>query len=129
MPITRSQNQEDLETKVSTLEHKLDSLHMEFQAALKKKFKEMTQLLKGNNFEPTLEDPHSFHYEHTHSFHSPWGSPYSWTKVPKVDMHKFDGSNRGGWVSQMEQYFSLKDIQDDETKLHVGVLNLDQEHW
>jgi hypothetical protein len=29
----------------------------------------------------------------------------------------------------MELYFSLHDIRDDETKLHVGVLNLDQEIW
>jgi hypothetical protein len=49
--------------------------------------------------------------------------------VPKVDMHKFDGSNSTGWVSEMEQYFSLHDIRDDETKLHVGVLYLDQECW
>jgi hypothetical protein len=44
-------------------------------------------------------------------------------------MHKFDGSNLTGWVSQMEQYFSLHGIRDDETKLHVGVLYLDQERW
>jgi hypothetical protein len=36
-------------------------------------------------------------------------------------MHKFDGSDLTGWVSQMEHYFSLHDIQDDETKIHVGV--------
>jgi hypothetical protein len=44
-------------------------------------------------------------------------------------MHKFDGSNPAGWESQLEQYFVLRDIQDDETKLDVGVLHLDQERW
>jgi hypothetical protein len=44
-------------------------------------------------------------------------------------MHKFDGSKPTGWVSKMEQYFYLHDIQDDETKIHVWVLYLDQEHW
>ena len=29
----------------------------------------------------------------------------------------------------MEQYFSLHDIRDDETKIHVGVVYLDQERW
>jgi hypothetical protein len=43
-------------------------------------------------------------------------------------MHKFDGSNPTKLVSQMEKYFSLHDIGDDETKLHVGVLYLDQEN-
>ena len=69
----------------------------------------------------------SSHYENTHNSHSPWGSPNSWNKFPKVEMHKFDGSDPTGWVSQMEHYFSLHDIRDDETKLHVGVLYLDQE--
>jgi hypothetical protein len=58
-----------------------------------------------------------------------WGSPNSWTKLPKVEIHKFDGSNLVGWVSHMEHYFSLHDFRDDETKLHVGVMYLDQEHW
>jgi hypothetical protein len=44
-------------------------------------------------------------------------------------MNKFDGSNPAGWVSQMEQNFSLHDIQYDETKIHVGVLYLDKERW
>jgi len=72
---------------------------------------------------------HSSHYENPHLSHSPWGSPNSWNRVPKVEMHKFDGSNSVGWVSQMEQYFSLHEIQVDETKRHVGVLYLDQEIW
>jgi hypothetical protein len=49
--------------------------------------------------------------------------------VPKIDLHKFDGSNPARWVSQMEQYFILHDIRDDETKLHVGILYLEQERW
>ena len=87
----------------------------------------MEELIKGKNIEPTLEDPHSSNYEHTNSSRSPWGSPHSWTKVPKVDMHKFDGSNPAGWVSQIEQHFSLHDIRDNETKLQVGVPYLYQE--
>jgi hypothetical protein len=76
---------------------------------------------KCRQVEPNAEDPQYSHYEHTHSSHSPWGYPHSWNKVPKVDMHKFDGSNPIGRVSQMEQYFSLHNIWDDDTKLHVGV--------
>jgi hypothetical protein len=79
---------------------------------------------KGKHHEYHSEATHSSHYENTHLSHSPWGSPNSWNKVPKVEMHKFDGSDPVGWVSQMEHYFSLHDIQDDETKLHVGVLVL-----
>jgi len=87
----------------------------------------MTQILKGKNVEHNPADLQSSYYEYSYSSHSPWGFPYSWNKVLELDMHKFDGSNPIDWVSQMEQYFSLHDIRDDETKLHVGVLYLDQE--
>jgi hypothetical protein len=85
--------------------------------------------MKGKKVEPNEEDPQHSHHEHNHLSHSPWDSPHSWNKVPKVDMHKFDGSTLVGWVSQMEQYFSLHNIWDDEIKIHVGVLYLDQERW
>jgi hypothetical protein len=89
----------------------------------------MQQIFKGKNVEPNLKDPQASHYDPNNSSYSPWGFPHSCNKVPKFEMHKFDGSNLAGWVSQMEQYFSLHDIRDDETKLHVGVLYLDQERW
>jgi hypothetical protein len=114
MTTTRSQSQEDWKSKVFNLEQ-------EFVHAA------MQHIFKGNNVEPNLKDPQASHYEPNISSHSPWGSPHSWNKVLKVDMHKFDGSNPSGWVSQREQYFSLPDIQDDETKLYVGFLYLDQE--
>jgi hypothetical protein len=101
----------------------------EFTTTLDQQVNKLVQLFRGKNVEPNPEELQSSHYEHTQSSRSPWGSPPSWNKVPKVDMHKFDGSNPAGWVSQMEQYFSLHDIRDDETKLHVGVLYLDQECW
>jgi hypothetical protein len=82
----------------------------------------MQPFTKGKKVENNAEDPQYSHYDHTHSSNSPWGSPHSWNNVPKVDMHKFDGSNPAWWVSQMEKYFSLNNIWDDETKLHVGVL-------
>jgi hypothetical protein len=129
MPTNHSQNQEDLDTKVFNLEQKLDSFHIDLQASLEKQYKEMTHLLKGKNVDPSLEDPRSFHYENSHYFCSPLDSPQYWTKVPKVDMLIFDGSNPIGWVSQMEQYFSLHDIRDDEEKIHVGILYLDKERW
>ena len=44
-------------------------------------------------------------------------------------MHKFYGSNPIRWVSQMEHYLSLHDIWDDETKLHVEFMYLDNELW
>jgi hypothetical protein len=92
------------------------SINTTLQVVPDKQSQALEQLLEGKNVEPTLEEPQSSNYEYTHASHSPWVSPPSWNKVPKVDMHKFDGYNPTGWVSQMEQYFSLHDIQDDETK-------------
>jgi hypothetical protein len=88
---------------------------------------ELVLHIKGKNQEHHYEAPHFSHYEHTHNSHSPWGSLNSWNKVPKVEMHKFDGLDSVGWISQMD--FSLHNIQDDETKIHVWVLYLNQERW
>ena len=44
-------------------------------------------------------------------------------------MYKFDDSNSDVWLAQMAQYFLLNNIHDDETKLRVGALYLDQERW
>ena len=44
-------------------------------------------------------------------------------------MNKFDGSDPIGWVTQMENYFSLYNITYDLAKIQFGVLHLDQECW
>lgn len=46
-----------------------------------------------------------------------------------MKMYKFDGSDPAIWVAQMQQYFTLNHIVDDETKLCVGAIYLDQERW
>jgi hypothetical protein len=89
--------------------------------------KSMYPFTKGKQVEPNVKDPQHPHYENTCSSHSPWGYPHSWNKLPKVEMHKFDGYNPARSVSQMEQYLSLHNIWDDETKIHVWVLYLNQE--
>ena len=58
------------------------------------------------------ESSHSLHVWHTHQ-------PPS-QRPPKLDMHKFDGSHPSAWIAQMEQYFKLNHILDDETKLMCG---------
>jgi hypothetical protein len=50
-------------------------------------------------------------------------------RLLRVDVTKFDGSDPTSWVTQMEHYFSLYNIEYDLAKLRYGVLHLDQEHW
>eukprot|EP00253_Pinus_taeda_P022340 PITA_22340 len=38
-------------------------------------------------------------------------------------MHKFDGSHLAAWVTQMEQYFNLNNILDNETQLMTGTVD------
>jgi hypothetical protein len=97
---------------VFNLEKKVFSIYTQVQDSISTIVQEsvhadMQQIFKGNNFNPNLEDPQASHYHPNNSSHSLWGSLHSWNKVPKLDMHKFDGSNLAGWISQMEQYFSL----------------------
>jgi hypothetical protein len=48
---------------------------------------------------------------------------------PKLDMNKFYGNDLEAWVSQMEQFFILKNIQDGLEQLHIGILYLYLERW
>jgi hypothetical protein len=123
---TYAQTMEDLDSQVTSLNATVTILHQEFLESLKDKFNTLTHLIKGKHHESHFEDIHSSHSEHPHSSHSHCGPPYSWNNVPKGEILKFDGFDLVGWVSQMEHYFSLHDIRDDETKFHVGVLYLDQ---
>jgi len=67
--------------------------------------------------------------ESSHSLHL-WGTcQQSRLRPPKLDMHKFDGSHPAAWVAQMEQYFNLNNILDNETQLMVGSMYLDNERW
>ena len=43
------------------------------------------------------------------------------------DLYKFDGSHPAKWLAEMEKYFILNYIMDDETQLSVGKLYLDNE--
>eukprot|EP00253_Pinus_taeda_P027980 PITA_27980 len=67
------------------------------------------------------------------SSHSPhlWGpqKQQSRPRPPKLDMHKFDGSHPAAWIAQMEQYFNMNNILDNETQLMVGSMYLDNERW
>ena len=67
--------------------------------------------------------------ESSHHIHFHGNLQHSHPRTPKLDMYKFDGSNLTVWVAQMEQYFLLNVIGDDEPKLHVGALYMDQERW
>jgi len=67
------------------------------------------------------ESSHSLHFHGKHQHSTP--------RPPKLEMYKFDGSNPEIWLSQMDQYFTLNHIRDDETKLHMGGFYLDQERF
>jgi hypothetical protein len=128
VPTTRAQNLEYLDTKVTIMSKDMDQLTKSLHS-LSQQFQDFVTQNKGKQPNYNSKDTHSSHYENTHLSHCSWGPPNSWNKVPKVEMHKFDGLDLTGSISQMERYFSLHDIRDDETKLHVGVLYLDQECW
>lgn len=48
---------------------------------------------------------------------------------PKSNMHKFDGTNSAGWVSQMEHLFFLHNIYTEVDKYQISLLYLHVECW
>jgi hypothetical protein len=80
--------------------------------------------------DPPLSTP-PFHIEGETSSHSHNFQPHHFQHhlcLLHVDVTKFDGLNPTGWVTQIENYFSLYGITDELAKLRYGVLHLDQEH-
>ena len=88
----------------------------------------------GHNYDPQGEetstiakDPLSFglFISPTHTMgdtcHEPRGT--------KLDMQKFDGTDIEGWVSQMNHFFCLHNINTTEDKYKVSLLYLDVECW
>jgi hypothetical protein len=59
----------------------------------------------------TVDSSQSLHF-HSNSFHRE-------TRLPCVEVNKFDGSDSTGWVTQMECYFSLHSITDELAKLRL----------
>lgn len=88
----------------------------------------LTNMMQRPHWEEHSVDEH-LEGESSHHIHFHGNDQHSHPQPPKLDMYKFDGSNPALWVAQMEQYFSLNDICEDQTKLRVGSLYLNQERW
>jgi len=108
--------------KIETIEKKLSELMMQIQT-LQDTVTKGKSALQSKAY--AFNEDHEGEYSHHLHFHG--NDQHSHPRPPKLDMYKFDGSNPSIWVSQMEQYFTLNHIVDDETKLRVGGLYLDQE--
>jgi hypothetical protein len=72
--------------------------------------------------QPDVYDSSQSLHFHSNFFHCE-------TRLPHVEVSKFDGSNMRGWVTQMEHYFSLHGITDELEKLRYVVLYVDPECW
>lgn len=107
--------------RVDHLEKRFDK----FQDNITKHISQLAYLITKSHWEEPSVNAHIG--ESNHHIHFNGNHHHSNHRTPKMDMYKLDGSNPAVWVAQMEQYFSLNDICEDGTKLHVGALYLDQE--
>jgi hypothetical protein len=112
----------------ASMQSSMEEVKQELTTHLESLFASLYTKLKIPTDDPFTEahpktegEPSShFHTFHPHHFQCD-------IRLPWVDVTKFDGSDRTGWVTQMEHYFSLYGITDDLAKLRYGVLHLDQE--
>ena len=111
---------ESLEKQLVSFQNIADQMH-KFMETFKVSTSELHPEAYGLNEDLEGESSHHIHFHGNHQHSHPW--------PPKLDMYKFDGSNRTVWVEKMEQYFLLNDIRDDPTKIRMIFLYLDQERW
>ena len=87
-----------------------------------------------HNFEPHGEETSNLGKDHPPSWffnsqHYTLGDTHQRHHGPKLDMHKFDGTDPTGWVSQMDNLFFLHNISTHVDKYQVELLYLDVECW
>jgi hypothetical protein len=70
------------------------------------------------------EDINSSHFQNSHSNHL-----HHKLCLPRFKVNKFDGSDPTGWVTQMENYFSLHGIIDELAEISYSFIYLDPECW
>jgi len=110
--------------KINKLEQSLQALQAQLDRLTNTLFKgkeEAREEVYIGNGHSEGESSHSLHLWGTHQ--------QSRLRPPKLDMHKFDVSHPAAWIAQMEQYFNLNNILDNETQLMVGSMYLDNERW
>jgi hypothetical protein len=78
---------------------------------------------------PSSSDPplYTEGIDSNHPLHSHSNSLPREPRLLRVKVKTFDGSDPQAWVTKMEHYFSLHGITDELTKIHYGILYLDQE--
>jgi hypothetical protein len=114
----------------TTMQSSVEEVKQELTTQLESIFASLCTKLKIPTYDHFSEAPPKNEGKtssHSHTFQSHHFQRD--TRLPRVDVTKFDGSYPTGWVTQMEHYFSLYDIIDDLAKLRYGVLHLDQERW
>ena len=110
---------------------RIDNLELTMQS-IQTQLDNLSKLISKGKEEAHVEAHNGKGHSEGESSHSPhvWGThQQSRQRPPKLDMHKFDGSQPAAWIAQMEQYFNLNNILDDETQLMVASMYLDNERW
>ena len=110
-----------LEESLQSLHIQLDRLNSLIPFIIPKGKEETHEEAYNGNGHSEGESSHSPHIWRTHQ--------QSCQRPAKLDMHKFDCSHPVAWIAQMEQYFNLNNILDNETQLMVGSMYLDNERW
>ena len=86
------------------------------------------------NFEPHGEETSKLRKDHPLSWflnsqHHTLGDTHMGHHGPKLDMHKFDGMDPAGLVSQMEHFFYLHNMCTYVDKYQITLVYLDVEFW
>ena len=109
--------------KIECLETTLESFREQLYK-ITKTLEQFTKSRMGYHQEvPSINEHIEGEFSHHIHFHG--NHQHSHPQPPKLDMYKFDGSNLAVWEAQMEQYFTLNYIYDDQNKLRAGTLYLD----
>eukprot|EP00253_Pinus_taeda_P034242 PITA_34242 len=101
-----NERMDKLEQTLQSLQTQLDNLTILILSVILKGKEEAHEEVYIGNGHSEGESSHSPHL---------WGLQKQ--QYCELDMHEFDGSHPTTWIAQMEQYFNLNNILDNETQL------------
>jgi hypothetical protein len=107
------------------VEHTFDTMEVNFMNQFNTLESIVNQLLNCPSSPSSSDQPDADDSSHSLQFQSK--SIQRDPRLSYVEVNKFYGSDPTGWVTQMENFFSLHGITDELDKLHYIILYLDPE--
>jgi len=125
-----SLSQKLIEAKIKGVEGKMDDLKIDLKRDMAYLKTDLTHFLQEIliNGEKVVKETHDANKRNVNHDFIDSNVGLKTHHIPKIDMRKFDGKDPTTWILQLEQYFSLNNVQNTQ-KVCIATLYLEPNHF